>query len=375
MKKEVLIAVVLGIIVGLVITFGMYTANTALQRKAQQTKDAVPIPTPSSATLDAQHSSIIMYGPEDNMLTDKDKVRLSGSTSPNATLVIFVNDKEVIAVADGKGNFSAELSLVGGSNVITTISTDTNGKQDQDQRSVVFSTASLDDAPSASVSATPKPSASSATTMSPKVSPSVKASPLLIATNSGIPNQDTVTQNIKDRIEKIIDEKSEKASQNVKKRAFVGKVSRVTTESLSIETLRGEQNVKVSLKSTVLLFPKMQSLQLSDIEIGGFAIVMGYINSDDVLEAKRILVVQTPLFPMKKKVTIGRVIDLSTTMLSLKLRNNEEEKIPVTKKTVYVDSQGESLKRTEVEDNAEVIVIRPNADDASASASVVRLVK
>lgn len=195
------------------------------------------------------------------------------------------------------------------------------------------------------------------------------------ATSSGAANEEVIKQNTIDRIQKIIDEKSEKASQALKKRAFVGKVSRVTTESLSIETLRGEQNVKVSSKSTVLLFPKMQPLQLSDVEIGGFAIVMGYMNSDDVLDAKRILVVQTPLFPPKKKVSVGRVIDLSATTLSLKLRNNDEEKIAVSKKTKYLNSQGESIKRTDIDDNAEVVAIRLNADDASASASVVRLVK
>jgi len=201
-----------------------------------------------------------------------------------------------------------------------------------------------------------------------------KASPSPVATQSGIPDPNTVTQNIKERIEKIIDEKSEQSSQTLKKRAFVGKVTRVTTESLSVETLRGEQTVKVSAKSTVLMFPKMQVVQLSDLEIGGFAIVMGYINGDDVLEARRILVVQTQLFPTKKKVSVGRVIDLSPTTLTLKLRTSEEEDIPVSKKTLYMDSQGESLKRTEIEDNAEVVVIR-KADNASASASVVRLVK
>lgn len=159
MKKEVLIAVVLGIIVGLVITFGMYTANTAIQRKAQQIKDASPTPTPSSESQNEQLSSIIIYGPEDNMLTDKDKVQLSGSTDPNATVIIFVNDKETVTLADAKGNFSVELSLVGGSNIITTIVIDANGKQNQDQRTIVFSTASLDDATSASAAASPKPSA------------------------------------------------------------------------------------------------------------------------------------------------------------------------------------------------------------------------
>jgi len=169
MKKEVLIAVVLGIIVGLVITFGMYTANTALQRKAQQTKEAQPSPTPIANQQEQAKSSIIMYGPEDNMLTDKDRVQLSGATDANATVVIFVNDKETITSADAKGNFSAELSLSGGSNVITTVVTNMQGNQDQDQRTVVLSTANLDEVAQATPAATPKPSASPKAT--PKAQP------------------------------------------------------------------------------------------------------------------------------------------------------------------------------------------------------------
>ncbi|MEK7458265.1 MAG: Ig-like domain-containing protein [Patescibacteria group bacterium] len=169
MKKEVLVAVVLGVIVGLIITFGIYTANTALQRRARQT-NATPSPTPTAEN--AKQSSIIIYSPENDMMTDKDTIQLSGLTTPNAIVVIFVNDKPVVTTADSKGNFSADLSLVGGSNVITIVATDEIGKQSQEQRSVVYSTANLDESSASattSASLLPKllPSPTPKTTQTP----------------------------------------------------------------------------------------------------------------------------------------------------------------------------------------------------------------
>jgi len=171
MKKEVLVAVVLGVIVGLIITFGIYTANTALQRKSRQI-NVTPLPTPPSEN--AKQGSIIIYSPENDILTDKDTVQLSGLTTPNAVVVIFVNDKSTVTSADPKGNFSSDLSLAGGSNIITIVATDETGKQSWEQRSVVYSTANLDEASaSATLSATPSPRPS----VKPSPSPKVKATP------------------------------------------------------------------------------------------------------------------------------------------------------------------------------------------------------
>lgn len=167
MKKEVLVAVVLGVIVGLIITFGIYTANTALQRRSRQI-NAIPSPTPTAEN--SKQSSVIIYSPENDTLTDKDTIQLSGLTTPNAVVVIFVNDKPVVTTADPKGNFSADLSLVGGSNVVTIVATDENGKQSQEQRSVVYSTANLDEtSTSATPSALPLPKLLSSPT--PKTTP------------------------------------------------------------------------------------------------------------------------------------------------------------------------------------------------------------
>lgn len=171
MKKEVLAAVALGVIVGLIITFGIYTANTALQRRSRQI-NATPSPTPNAEN--AKQSSIIIYSPENDTMTDKDTIQLSGLTTPNAIVVIFVNDKPVVTTADPKGNFSADLSLVGGSNVITIVATNETGKQSQEQRSVVYSTANLDETPlqsTASASPLPKPLPSPTPKTTPKGTP------------------------------------------------------------------------------------------------------------------------------------------------------------------------------------------------------------
>ncbi len=175
MKKEVLVAVVLGVIVGLIITFGIYTANTALQRRTRQI-NATPSPTPT--TGNAKQSSIIIYSPENDTMTDKDTIQLSGLTTPNASVVIFLDDKPTVTTADPKGNFSADLSLAGGSNIITIVATDETGKQSLEQRSVVYSTANLDEtSASATTSATPSPKPSVKPSPTPVASPKVKATP------------------------------------------------------------------------------------------------------------------------------------------------------------------------------------------------------
>lgn len=152
MKKEVGIAIILGIIAGLIITFGIYTANTAMNRRIQQNK-ALPTPTVQPQEQSAP-KTLILFSPEDNSLTDKDRLQISGTSARNAIVVIFVNDKETIASADEKGNFSADVELVGGSNVITIVATDALGNQEQEQRTVVFSTANLEETPASTTSAT-----------------------------------------------------------------------------------------------------------------------------------------------------------------------------------------------------------------------------
>jgi hypothetical protein len=156
MKKEVLIAIVLGIVVGLLITFGIYTANTALQRKSQKQQEQTT--TQRGTDTNTQAGKIAVFSPEDNSIVATDTIQFSGTTTPNSSMVVFVNDEPYVTSSDATGNFAVELELEAGSNVITTIATDPNGIQEQEKRVVVFSTANLEESPTATPAAKPTPS-------------------------------------------------------------------------------------------------------------------------------------------------------------------------------------------------------------------------
>lgn len=120
MKKEVLIAISFGLIVGLVITIGMYRARTALEVEppsdllAVSDQDSTPEPlaSPSAKT------GLIVREPSDEALSTRQSISVTGSTYPNRALVILINEKEVVGMSDEQGNFSLPVTLSVGGNLI-----------------------------------------------------------------------------------------------------------------------------------------------------------------------------------------------------------------------------------------------------------------
>jgi len=215
---------------------------------------------------------------------------------------------------------------------------------------------------------------SAATTAAiPTATPSAKTK---IASPSADQNNTTVQQNIKDRIEKILDDKGSSVLNSLKRKAYVGQVVRVTTESLTVNTLHGEVTVKLTPEKTAMfLMPRLTPVQISDVEIDGFVIAMGYVDGDDVLDARRVLVSPAPLFPIKKGVILGTVQSIKPTQLLVRTLAQEDKTISLSSKTVYQDNTGTAIKRTDVKEDTKILVITPNEDDASASASLVRVMR
>jgi len=149
MKKEVLIAIIIGFGLGLVITFGVWQINKSLKEVApkqelpssqvQQTQEEkIPSPTPSATQL-----SLIITSPEDNSIINKEKVNISGKTSSEATVVIIYEEGEKIIETDENGNFTSEITLVGGANEITVSAYDKEGNEATKTLNLVYSTAEI----------------------------------------------------------------------------------------------------------------------------------------------------------------------------------------------------------------------------------------
>jgi len=147
MKKEVLLAIIIGFALGLVITFGIWKANKALKEVAPkeqlppsqvEEEEKVLSPTPSSSQL-----SLVIISPEDNSIINKEKINISGKTSSGATVVITYEEGEKIIEADNNGNFNIDITLVGGANEITISTYDEDGNEATKTLNLVYSTAEI----------------------------------------------------------------------------------------------------------------------------------------------------------------------------------------------------------------------------------------
>lgn len=152
MKKEILIAILLGLSLGLFITYGLYRSRNASDDDQSSKFDNNLAATPNIETL----STLVLHSPEDESIVADPTVTIAGDTEPNNFVVILVNEDETITTADESGAFSITGVLEAGSNVIVVYSLDEDGKTTIEERVVVYTTKALtDSSPSTEPSATP----------------------------------------------------------------------------------------------------------------------------------------------------------------------------------------------------------------------------
>ena len=133
MKKEVVIAILIGLSLGLFITYGIYQARTGGSRRSADD-------TLADQTLQTEFSGeLVINSPLDESVQSENTVSVSGTTLPNSFVVVFVGNDETITTTDNSGNFSVEVELAAGSNIIVVIVIDEDGKSLSVERVVIVS--------------------------------------------------------------------------------------------------------------------------------------------------------------------------------------------------------------------------------------------
>lgn len=157
MKKEALFAIIIGVLVGLGVTYGMYSVRQRFFTPTDpMTLDTEAQPSPSPI---ASGEQLAILTPEDEAVLASTDLTLSGTTQPNHLVTVFVNQKEYVTQADEIGAFAVKVELDLGGNVITVTSINTDGSQVKKEISVIVSTVDLNGSSTASQSSEPTASA------------------------------------------------------------------------------------------------------------------------------------------------------------------------------------------------------------------------
>ncbi len=163
MKKEMLIAIVIGFLLGLIITFGVYRLRVAGNRSQSNL-----MPSPTTSASPAVDSLITIHSPAEGAIQEEKSATVTGSTIPDSYVVLFVNNTEYVRQSDEVGNFSFEVELADGSNLLTVHVLADDGQVITKERTVIVTTVYKEPptetaTPSASPSPSVRPTAPRAT--------------------------------------------------------------------------------------------------------------------------------------------------------------------------------------------------------------------
>lgn len=147
MKKEVLVAIGVGFGLGLIITFGIWTANNSLKQLNVAKVAGTPLPSSPPAVaspLPSPTSELTISSPENEALVNKSNQTVTGKFLPKSAVTITYEDDETIVETDATGNFSADVVLIGGYNTIVVTGIDlSTGVESSQTLIVTYTTAKI----------------------------------------------------------------------------------------------------------------------------------------------------------------------------------------------------------------------------------------
>lgn len=137
MKKEVIIAILVGLTMGLIITFGIYRVTRSITEKPLTDLNTQDLNSEATATP----TVLALHSPDDGTVQTETELTVTGTTIANSFIVVFVNDEDYISNSDESGNFAIKVTLSQGENFIRVHVLDQEGSATVEERIVVVSDA------------------------------------------------------------------------------------------------------------------------------------------------------------------------------------------------------------------------------------------
>lgn len=281
MRKEILFAIVAGLIFGVLIAFGIWRANSALAPEEKITHE-------ESIDKTISELAITIATPSDLSVVTKLPASINGITRPGEIVIISAEEEDYILNSEEDGSFSSEIDLIGGLNEIIVSVIALEGDFTSETLNLVYSTQFV-----------------------PKTDQGEE---------EGSQATDAASQ-----IRENVQQKIKEASSNPL--SYIGTITDITENTIQISNIDDEiQQISVSQEETdfVKVTKTSTKIAFSDIAIGDYIIAMGYVNGDEVLEASRALIT-TELEENKLGLVTGLVTQAERNELVIKTLNTNEE--------------------------------------------------
>ncbi len=150
MIKELLLAIIIGALLGFGVTGGYLTLHQKNQTQVPviisqpTTIPTLTVTNTSDSGIDkTTNDKLTIVSPEDNLLVFKENINIAGNTTNNSQIIINTATENFIGQSDQNGAFDIPIKLQGGLNIIKISAIDVDGKQIDTELNVTYSTAKI----------------------------------------------------------------------------------------------------------------------------------------------------------------------------------------------------------------------------------------
>jgi hypothetical protein len=349
MRKEILVAIFFGSILGLIIAFGIWRVNSSFT-PPQKNKDERAIPNDQPQTPKANSGITLVKYQNNDVALDSD-ISLSGVTMPSSVVAVINGDDDYFIKAGADGSFEQVVSLANGVNEINIYSFGLDKINATQKVTIIYS---------------------------PEFAKILKLSqtpPVTSDPKSASSSSDAQAESIRIKVE-------EKINQTLKyPKAYIGTVSDIVNSTFQIKTASGE--IFQTLTSNDTTYSKSKTpgiaavdIKKSDIAIGDFVIAMGYVGENSVLDCKRILVTQTQV-SNKRYAVFGNISEYTKKIFTVKdvLSGNSLSIDLANKYYVYNLEGGKTtkIKLVDLSRGDKVLLFGVNKDKSFEASTLVRV--
>lgn len=142
-RKEVTVAVIIGLFLAVLITGGVLRARSAI-KSMQKNNQSLTLNNKTGNRSSSENNSLFLnVETEDNKVVSTDKYTLNGKTLPKTYIAITGEKGEYLLVPNELGSFSQEITLVKGANTIKITVYQDNGERLEKTLNAVYTTAEI----------------------------------------------------------------------------------------------------------------------------------------------------------------------------------------------------------------------------------------
>lgn len=239
MRKEILFAIILGSIFGVVLAFGIWRFSISPETGISGNITGDNNSSNTEIKNDGE-ASLSLSNPQDKSVSYEQEIEVSGITDPGNVVVVSTGEDDEFALADKDGSFKASISLSIGVNRLKAIAFNSQGGKKAEQIFVIYSAAS-----------------------------------------------EKSDQSVEDKVNQKIENST----------SSLGTITDITDTTVQIRTDSGEvQQISVDQSSTTFakIIKEQTEVKFSDLAIGDFVAAIGSTNGNGILKASRVLITNPP---------------------------------------------------------------------------------